>query len=274
MAPSQYSGSARQTRTTRVHDRWETSIAFKSGQVREEHAGRGNALGGGMFAPHAQRPSCPPPGPYRGRAGEAGRAGGCARVDTDLGPGGLLWTLQRADGPAPATLAFCWAHVRRKFFEAKPFAPACEQALALIGELYAIEAGLPGWYALTGQVRQAALAHRLAVRQQHFVPVVERIRQWALTQRAAPGSAMLKLWGGLTVFLRTPEVPLDTGHGEQLRDAHQRVRRPADAHGIHDTCRRATCRSAAAPRTRRSNLHRRRRGSAASARGPRPSSRP
>ncbi|MCY1046704.1 transposase [Corallococcus sp. bb12-1] len=122
-----------------------------------------------------------------------------------------------ADGPAPATLAFCWAHVRRKFFEAKQFAPACEEVLKLIGELYAIEADLPGWY---------ALAQRLAVRQQHSAPVVERIRQWALAPRAAPGSAfrkalesMLKLWDGLTVFLRTPEVPLDNNHVErQMRD--------------------------------------------------------
>ncbi|MFB1485492.1 transposase, partial [Corallococcus sp. RDP092CA] len=40
------------------------------------------------------------------------------------------------DGPSPATLAFCWAHVRRKFFEAKQFAPACEEVLRLIAEVY------------------------------------------------------------------------------------------------------------------------------------------
>lgn len=75
-------------------------------------------------------------------------------------------------------------------------------------------------------VGQAALAHRLAVRQQHSTPVVECIRQWALAQRATPGSSfrkaleyMLKLWGGLTVFLRIPEVPLDNNHVErQMRD--------------------------------------------------------
>ena len=135
-------------------------------------------------------------------------------------------TKSGADGPAPATLAFCWAHVRRKFFEAKQFAPACEQVLELIGEVYAIEADLPGWYALTGEERQAALAQRLAVRQQHSAPVVERIRQWALAQRAAPGSAfrkaleyMLKLWDGLAVFLSNPVVPIDNNHVErQMRD--------------------------------------------------------
>ncbi|MCY1043201.1 transposase [Corallococcus sp. bb12-1] len=35
--------------------------------------------------------------------------------------------LIHADGPAPATLAFCWAHVRRKFFEAKQFAPLAKR---------------------------------------------------------------------------------------------------------------------------------------------------
>ncbi len=82
--------------------------------------------------------------------------------------------------------------MRRKFFEAQQFAPACEEVLKLIGELYAIEADLPGWSALTGEVRQAALAHRLAVSQQHSSPAVERIRQWALAQRATPGSAFRK----------------------------------------------------------------------------------
>ncbi len=85
-------------------------------------------------------------------------------------------TKSGADGPASATLAFCWAHVRRKFFEAKQFAPACEQVLGLIGEVYAIEADLPVEY-------------------------------------------MLKLWGGLTVFLNNPVVPIDNNHVErQMRD--------------------------------------------------------
>jgi transposase len=52
-------------------------------------------------------------------------------------------TKSGADGPVPATLALCWAHVRRKFFEAKQFAPTCEQVLELIGQLYAVEADLP-----------------------------------------------------------------------------------------------------------------------------------
>lgn len=131
-----------------------------------------------------------------------------------------------ADGPAPATLAFCWAHVRRKFVEALKFEPACQQVLELIGELYAIEQDLPDWHALEGQAQQEALAHRLTVRQQQSAPLVERIQTWALAQKALPDSTfrkalqyMLELWKGLTVFLHNPWVPLDNNPVErQLRD--------------------------------------------------------
>jgi hypothetical protein len=72
-------------------------------------------------------------------------------------------------------------------------------------------------------------SQRLAVRQQQSAPVVECIRQWALVQRAAPGSAfrkaleyMLKLWDGLSVFLSSPVVLIDNNHVErQMRDMHQ-----------------------------------------------------
>jgi transposase len=135
-------------------------------------------------------------------------------------------TKSAQEGPAPATLAFCWAHVRRKFVEALRFQPACEQVLELIGQLYAIEEDLPDWHALEGQAQQDALAHRLVVRQQQSAPLVERIKTWALSQKAFPDSAfrnaleyMLELWKGLTVFLHNPRVPLDNNHVErQLRD--------------------------------------------------------
>jgi transposase len=135
-------------------------------------------------------------------------------------------TKSGADGAAKALLAFCWAHVRRKFVEALKFEPACQQVLELIGQLYAIEEDLPDWHALEGQAQQDALAHRLAVRTQQSAPLVERIQAWALAQKALPDSTfrkaleyMLELWNGLTLFLRDPRVPLDNNHVErQLRD--------------------------------------------------------
>ena len=131
-----------------------------------------------------------------------------------------------ADGPASCSLVFCWAHVRRKFVEAEQVAPACAQVLSLIGQLYAIEAGLPDPHALEGAQQTAALAHRLLVRREQSVPLVAAIREWALAQRALPGSGlrkaleyMLALWRGLTVFLSNPWVPLDNNLVErQLRD--------------------------------------------------------
>jgi transposase len=77
-----------------------------------------------------------------------------------------------------------------------------------------------------GEQQAAALAHRLTVRQEKSAPLVATIREWALTQRSLPGSAlrtaleyMLGLWNGLTVFLTNPWVPLDNNLVErQLRD--------------------------------------------------------
>lgn len=135
-------------------------------------------------------------------------------------------TKSGADGPAPATLAFCWAHVRRKFVETLKFEPASAQGLELIGQLYAMEADLPDWHALEGSAQHEALAHRLAVRQQQSAPLTERIHAWALAQKPLPESTfrkallyMLQLWDGLTVFLHNPRVPLDNNHVErQMRD--------------------------------------------------------
>ncbi|OJH37558.1 hypothetical protein BON30_25480 [Cystobacter ferrugineus] len=135
-------------------------------------------------------------------------------------------TKSSADAPASCSLVFCWAHVRRKFVEAEKVAPACAEVLSLMGQLYAIEAGLPDPHALEGEPQAAALAHRLAVRREKSAPLVDAIREWAQAQRALPGSAlrkaleyMLELWSGLTVFLSNAWVPLDNNLVErQLRD--------------------------------------------------------
>lgn len=114
------------------------------------------------------------------------------------------------------TLAFCWAHVRRKYVKAEPFAPTCAEAIDLIAKLYEIERGLPNPYTLAGAEQEAALAHILAVRRERSAPVVEAIKAWAGRQQGLPESTfrkaikyMLDLWHGLTVFLENPWVPLD-----------------------------------------------------------------
>jgi transposase len=127
-------------------------------------------------------------------------------------------TVARAgpDGVPRYTLAFCWAHVRRKYVKAEPFAPTCAEVIDLIGKLYEIERGLPDPHRLSGTDRDAALAQILAVRREQSAPVVEAIKAWAGRQQGLPESTfrkaiqyMLDLWHGLTVFLENPWVVLD-----------------------------------------------------------------
>ena len=127
-------------------------------------------------------------------------------------------TVARAgpDGVPRYTLAFCWAHVRRKYVKAEVFEPACAEAIELIGKLYEVERDLPSPHVLTGVEQKAALAHILAVRRERSVPVVEQIKEWAGRQQGLPEGTfrkaikyMLDLWHGLTVFLENPWVPLD-----------------------------------------------------------------
>jgi transposase len=122
------------------------------------------------------------------------------------------------------TLAHCWAHVRRKFVEAEPHYPGpCGEALALIGQLYAVERACPQVQAtLDKAARAEALRVRAALRGAQAAPVVAELRAWAHRQRALPESSlgkaisyMLGLWPGLTRFLEDPRIPLDNNATER-----------------------------------------------------------
>lgn len=122
------------------------------------------------------------------------------------------------------TLAHCWAHVRRKFVEAEPHYPApCEEALALIGQLYAVERACPRLDGTRDEAsRAAALRLRATLRAEQSVPLVAELRAWAHRQRALPESSlgkaiayMLGLWPGLTRFLDDPRIPLDNNATER-----------------------------------------------------------
>lgn len=119
-------------------------------------------------------------------------------------------------GTAQYTLAFCWAHVRRKFVKAEPFAPECSEVIDLIGKLYDVERDLPNPHILTGAEQDAALARILEARRERSAPITAEIRAWAGRQQALPEGTfrkainyMLELWTGLTVFLDNAWVPLD-----------------------------------------------------------------
>lgn len=116
-------------------------------------------------------------------------------------------------------LAHCWAHVKRKFDEASEHYPqACSEVLRLIGELYEVERLVPGPFPGDEQAQEL----RLRLRQERSRPIVNAIREWALTQRGLPRSDfgkavryMLARWDKLTVFVDNPLVSPDNNHAER-----------------------------------------------------------
>jgi transposase len=117
-------------------------------------------------------------------------------------------------------LAHCWAHVRRKFYEAQPNYAQAGEVLDLIAELYAIDAGVRS----QGLDPAEASERLLEARREQSAPVVEKIRQWLSAQglTALPQSALGKaisypfgIWPGLTKFLTNPAIPLDNNATER-----------------------------------------------------------
>ncbi len=79
----------------------------------------------------------------------------------------------------------CWAHARRKFFEARSSSPAeANEILEWIRQLYDIE----------DRARDATAEERLALRQRESVPILDRIeaRLEELSGRVLPKSALGK----------------------------------------------------------------------------------
>lgn len=133
---------------------------------------------------------------------------GILQVD---GYGGYNRLTQADRVGGPLTLAFCWAHVRRKFFDVHKTTKSVKamEIVALINEIYEIEARLKG---------QPAEA-RLAVRQVETAPRIAHLRQTleALSGQIAMKSTLgdaikytLKLFYGLTVFLTDGRVEIDS----------------------------------------------------------------
>jgi transposase len=119
----------------------------------------------------------------------------------------------RSEGRAgKITLAGCWAHARRKFFEAKDHTPDAAWALGRIQTLYHIEAQL--------REGRAGPAERKAVRQAQSRPLLEELHRQLLqhhrSHRHLPQSLMgkaityaLHQWESLRVFLEDGRVEID-----------------------------------------------------------------
>jgi transposase len=114
-------------------------------------------------------------------------------------------------------LAFCWAHVRRKYKDIeKSFPPETEAVVKLINELFEIECAAPPGDS------DAALAERARLRNERSRDVVEKIKTWAIEVRTTPGTTladaigyMTRHWSGLIRFLEDPRIPLSNNTTER-----------------------------------------------------------
>ena len=112
------------------------------------------------------------------------------------------------------SLAFCWAHVRRKFYELANSSPVATEVLRRIGQLYAIE----------DEVRGSSAEHRRLVRSERSRVIAGDLRQY-LDARGRQVSAKAKLgeairytltrWDGLSRFLDDGRIDLDNNAVER-----------------------------------------------------------
>ena len=114
------------------------------------------------------------------------------------------------------SLAFCWAHLRRKFYEVyiSGTSPIATEALARLKQLYDIEADIRG---LPPEVRQG-------LRQKHARPLVEALKPWLETTYAKVpkggklGGAIrygLNHWDGLSRYLDDGRIEIDSNTVER-----------------------------------------------------------
>jgi transposase len=114
------------------------------------------------------------------------------------------------------TLAFCWAHMRRAFYEfyTSTQSPLAAAVLKQIGELYAIEADIRGHPA----------EHRRQVRQTRSRLIVEALHVWlqdhvkrvsAVSDLGKAIRYALRHWPGLVAFLHDGRIEMDTNTVER-----------------------------------------------------------
>jgi transposase len=129
---------------------------------------------------------------------------GILQVD---GYGGYRALAERND----VLLAFCWSHVRRRFYElaAAGPAPIATEALQRIASLYAIEKDIRG---LSAEARRA-------IRQERSRPTLDELEPWLraklalISQKTKLAQAIryaLSRWNGLIRFLGDGRVEIDS----------------------------------------------------------------
>jgi transposase len=129
---------------------------------------------------------------------------------------------------ASIQLAFCWAHMRRGFFQfhASTKSPLAAEVLTRIAALYAIEA----------EIRGQPAECRRPVRQQRSRPIVEALHDWLhIHIDKVPGASdlakamryALRHWPGLTAFLDDGRIEMDSNTVERAIRPHTLTRKNA-----------------------------------------------
>lgn len=112
----------------------------------------------------------------------------------------------------------CWAHARRKFFDAQASdVAASTQAIAYIRLLNDVE----------DDAEDALSAERARIRQERAAPILVQFRSWLLSQQSANGGPVLpkspmgsaityalNQWAALTVYLLDGELDIDNNAAE------------------------------------------------------------
>jgi transposase len=125
-------------------------------------------------------------------------------------------------------LAFCWAHMRRGFFQfhASTKSPLAAEVLTRIAALYAIEA----------EIRGQLAEYRQQVRQQRSRPIVEALHDWlhvhidkvsGASDLAIAMRYALRHWPGLIAFLDDGRIEMDSNTVERAIRPHTLTRKNA-----------------------------------------------
>ena len=125
-------------------------------------------------------------------------------------------------------LAFCWAHMRRGFFQfhASTKSPLAAEMLTQIAALYAIEA----------EIRGRSAEQRQRIRHERSRPIVEALHAWleAHIKRVSGGSDLAKAmryalrhWSGLVAFLDDGRIEMDSNTVERAIRPHTLTRKNA-----------------------------------------------
>lgn len=109
----------------------------------------------------------------------------------------------------------CWAHARRKFFDAlSTNSAACSTALRMIGELYAVEK----------RMHESSDLQRLNERKAESAPILKRLKEWLDQQKLVSlpkspfGKAVtyaLNNWDGLNRYLKDGALTIDNNRSER-----------------------------------------------------------